>query len=243
MLKKAVDDADDANAFTQARHAGTQATDAAHIEFDLDSCLRCLVESLDQRRILHIIDSQLNAGGKPLGCARGFGIDQIRQLIPQRERRGGQPGQPQMPGPGRDRIKKCGHIGTQILTGSEVADVRIQPGRGFVVVAAPEMRITLDPSVFLPDDQTHFGVRLEPPYSIDNLRASGPQFFGALKIPFFVKTRLELDQYRDRFPFFRSMNQGCDNFTARSRPVQELLDGQYIDVVSGLLHKAHNRIK
>ena len=87
MLQEAADDRFDVDVLRQALHAGAQAANAAHDQFDVNPGLACAVHRVDNDRIDQRIHLRPDIGGTAgLGVFRLRG-DEFKQRRLQRDRR------------------------------------------------------------------------------------------------------------------------------------------------------------
>ena len=87
MLKKATNDASNANRFREAGHVGAQHADASHDQINLNARLRSFVESANNLRVGHAVHFGYDARRSPGARVLGLALNQFHCALAQINRR------------------------------------------------------------------------------------------------------------------------------------------------------------
>ena len=92
------------------------------------------------------------------------------------------------------RVEDLGHIGRDLLIGSEEAQILVVRGIRGVVVAGADVNVPSSAAALLPDQERQFGVHLEVGHPIDHVDTCPLEGPSRADVETFVETRLHLDK-------------------------------------------------
>ena len=171
VFEEAADDRLDADRLGQAGHAGTQAADPAHDEVDLDPVPARVVEGVDHHRV----DERV-AFGPDGGWFARLGVfdllaDVVEQPRPERDRRDGEPLEPDGFGIAGDEVEHARHVARDRGIGREERDVGVDARGHRMVVSGPDMAVGRERAALAAHDHRQLAVRLQLDEAEDDLRA------------------------------------------------------------------------
>ena len=119
------------------------------------------------------------------------------------------------------------------MVGGHQAQIGIQTGGLFVVIARADLRVIGDAQFFPPRNQAEFGMHLVAVQPVNDVAARLFQPAAPLDVVFFVKARFQLDQYEHILAILRRLAQRFDNLTLLGDAVERHFDGNHAVVVGG----------
>ena len=84
---------------------------------------------------------------------------------------------------------------------------------------------------------------LESHQTIDDMASCFFQFSRPDDIVFFIKSCLQLHQYRDLFAIFSGLGQGGDDWRVAADAVKSLFDGEDVRILGGEADKIHHGVE
>ena len=137
-----------------------------------------------------------------------------------------------------EKVEEVREVGTDVGIMGEETDVFVDPRRGLVVVASPDVGVTGDGfTALVADDERNLGVGLEAGHSVDDMHTGVFQPLRPFDVAFLVEASLQLDKCHHLFALVGGVDQSAHNRAVSAGPVQRLFDGQDLRVPSRLVKK------
>ena len=243
VLEKAPNHRAHADAFGVAGHTGGEHARAAHDEVDVDAGLRRGDQGLDERLVGQRVELEHDARGLPQARRRSAALDQGEHLALQA---GGRQQQPLGRLAARQARKLLEHevgVGRDVGVGGEAANVGVEAGCFWVVVAGREVGITAQATAFAARHEHQLCMRFQADDPVHHLCAHGLESLGPVDVGLFVEARLELHHGHHFLAAPRGLEQQFHQLAFAAGAVNGLLDGQHIGVGHCLAQEGDHRLE
>ncbi len=243
VLEEAIDDADGADVFAQARHARHERADGPGDDVDADARLTGLVQLFDHFGCLQAVHLDEHVGLAAPSRLVDLEVDQVDEARAQvefadeqvLERLGGRLHRFQVG-------KYACHLGGDPFVGGEQAVVAVDAGRVFVEVAGAEVGIEAMRLPLLPHDEGQFAVHLHARERVAHVHARLLQLFAPAQVGLLVEARLDLDEGEHLLAAPCRLHEGVHDAGAPRHPVQDDLDVGDGRIDRCLLEHAHHAL-
>ena len=105
------------------------------------------------------------------------------------------------------------------------------------------MDVASDAAGLAANDEANFCVSLEAFDPVNDLGASALEFFGAVEVSRFIKSRLQFDENGHVLAVFRSPDEGINHARLLGGAIEYLFDRQHTGIISGFLDQAEDGFK
>ena len=237
MLQIAAHDGKDPDAVGEPGHPRPQAADAAHVHSDVHPGLAGLGQLVDQLPVGDRVALEENAGGPAAPGLGGFSVDQGDEPVLQAVGGHQQVAVFPLQVGGGHILKEGGGVRPDGRIGRHQAQVGIELGGLFIVVAGAHLGDVLYVAPLPARDKTDFGVDLDPLEAVLNGAARLLQPLGPGDVVLLVEPGPQLHQHRHVLAVFGGRRQVFDELGLGGQAVDGDLDRQHRRVVGGLLHQ------
>ena len=226
-----------ADAVADAANPRPQRADAAHEQFNVHSCLRSPVESLDNIFVDQGVDLDDHARRTPFAGMLGLPLNQAHTLLGQIQRRHQQRPVAGVLRVGSQKTENIVNRAGNLRVGREQAEIGIDAGRGRVVVAGAQVSVLPGDAIGIaPHQQRKLAVRLQAHQPVEDLHPGIFQIARPANVRRFIETRFQFHDSGD-FLVGRGRHQSRNNRRMLARPVKRLLDGKHALVFRGRLNE------
>ena len=238
VLEEAPDHRGHADVLGDARHAGAQAADAAHVHVDAHAGLRGLVERADRARVderVHLQhDARLEAGLVRLDRALDLAQEPLAHVVGGDDRLA-------VVGRARDarqRVEQLGHVLGDLAVRREEAEVLVQARRLGVVVAGADVHVVAHAAALAAHHEQRLRVRLQPGQAVHDVRARLLQRARPADVAALVEARLQLDEADGLLAALGRLDQRRDQRRVVRGAVHGHLDREHVGIAHRLLDEA-----
>ncbi len=233
--------------FRHPLHTGAQRAGTADDQVDLHSGLRGRIQRADRRFVGQRIHLGDHARRPAAAGDRDFVRQRPQQLLVHRERRDPQVLQAFDLGQARQVQENSFDIAADLRIRGQHAEVRVQLGRHFVVVARAQVRIWHEPRAaaqFLPSQhQRHLRVSLESDDAVNDLRTDRFEPLGKVDVRLLVEARLQFDDDGHFLAAPRCLFEDVDHHRADAGPVQRHADRRNLRIGGRLAQELDHRLE
>ena len=123
------------------------------------------------------------------------------------------------------QAKHALHILRELGVAGDVAEVGVELGRAWVVVAGGQMGVTANAAPLTARDQQHLGMGFQPHHAVHHLSADVFELFSPVDVGLFVKAGLQFDHHRHLFAALHRFAQQLHQAGISPGAVNGLFDG------------------
>ena len=243
VFQKATDDGFDANIFRQPRHAGPQAADTAHHEFDRHAGAGSPVECVDDVGIDQRVHFQPN-GGRTAGLGmRDFLLDMLDNAGAQSQRRDRHALEPDGLRVAGHVVEHAGNVARDHRIGGEERKIGVNTRRHRMIVAGADVNVRRKRRALAANHQRKLGVGLQLKEAVHHLHAGAFEIARPADVGLFVETRFQFDHGRDRFAGFSGFGKRPYDRQISRGAIQRLLDGDDIRIAGRLMQEVDHDVE
>ncbi len=246
MLEETAQDAADVDSLGQPLDPRTQRADGAHDQVDPHPLARGLVEGPDDLPVgqaVHLrLDPRRTAGPGMLDLP----LDHALDFLDERARGDQEPAKPLLgrAGGAGELVEEVVEIGAEVRIRRHEAQIRVEAGRGRVVVARADVHVTPHAPALPAHDERGLGVCLVADDPVHDPRPRRLEAMRPVDVALLVEARLELDEHRHLLAGGKRLEQRVHHGRAPPGAVQGQLDRHHLGVRSRLAEEPpHRRVE